>query len=33
VETPSLSRAAAGKTAADQGRECMAAMQGLLAQL
>lgn len=33
VETPSLSRVAAGKSAADQGRECMAAMRELLANI
>jgi sugar phosphate isomerase/epimerase len=33
VETPSLSRAADGKSAADQGREAMAAMQYLLANM
>lgn len=33
VETPSLSRVAAGKTAEDQGRECMAAMRELLASM
>lgn len=33
IETPSLSRAAAGMSAVDQGREAMAAMRGLLARL
>lgn len=33
VETPSLNRAQAGMSAADQGRECMAAIQGVLAKL
>jgi sugar phosphate isomerase/epimerase len=33
IETPSINRVAAGRGAADQGREAMACMQGLLAQL
>ncbi|MGE3690301.1 MAG: sugar phosphate isomerase/epimerase family protein [Novosphingobium sp.] len=33
VETPSLSRVAAGRSAEDQGRECMAAMRALLASM
>lgn len=33
VETPSLSRAAAGRSADDQGRECMVAMRALLANM
>ena len=33
IETPSLSRASAGKSAADQGREGMAGMRGLLARI